>query len=558
MRRFDLKSSVVPLVLAAFLLPVLVLLLQGDALPCTHDNIFHSYRIVAMREMLRFGWLFSRWVPNLALGYGYPFFNYREPLPYLVGEAAFAIGTSLPLVLGGLYAGSLIAAAWGAYFLARDLFGERAGWVAGVGYGLAPYLLMDVLRRGNLPESIGLAMLPWLFVSVRRLILGKSRRSFLGTMLLLIALFLSHNISSLMLAPFLGVYVVLLAWLYGERKAWPYAFLAVGLAVLLTAWFWLPALTEQDMVQLHLSRLTRNNDFHYNFVTWREMLFSLPAPYDPDYLNRPMRISLGVVQAGLAVVGVVVGLARGRGREERWLAGFLLVAAALYLWAATPGSFVGGGAALVFRAVSVAPGGTRTAAGVPARRPGGRSDLRAVGDLSPALPRGGRGPEISLPSLCPSWGIKGEWGDLSPALPRGGRGRERGQPSLCPSWGPSLCPSWGIKGRRGAPSRTLPRGRRGREISLPSHCPPWGKKETKSPFQGKGVFGWAMAANGRRAGRGGGLGARGLARDVSTQGHVLGRSLPGSGGPLRAGARGLDRYGPGEQLFPDLGRRTSR
>ena len=338
MRRFDLRSFVVPLVLAAFLLPVLILLLQGDGLPCTHDNIFHSYRIVAMREMLRFGWLFSRWVPNLALGYGYPFFNYREPLPYLVAEAVFAIGTPLPLVLGGLYAGSLIAAAWGAYVLARDLFGERAGWIAAVGYGLAPYLLLDVLRRGNMPESIGLAMLPWLFVSTRRLILGKSRRNLVVTTLLLTALFLTHNISSLMLAPFLGAYVVLLAWLHRDRKAWMYAFVAVGIAVLVTAWFWLPALTEQDLVQLHLSRSTRNNDFHYNFLTWREMLFSLPVPYDPDYLNPPMRISLGLVQAGLAVVGVVLGLVRGRGREQRWLVGLFLAAAVLYLWMATPGS----------------------------------------------------------------------------------------------------------------------------------------------------------------------------------------------------------------------------
>ncbi|MCJ7549103.1 MAG: 6-pyruvoyl-tetrahydropterin synthase-related protein, partial [Anaerolineae bacterium] len=338
MRRFEFKSFVVPLVLAAFLLPVLLVLLQGDVLPCTHDNIFHSYRIVAMREMLRFGWLFSRWVPNLALGYGYPFFNYREPLPYLVAEAVFAMGTPLPLVLGGIYAGSLIAAAWGAYVLARDLFGERAGWVAAVSYGLAPYMLLDVLRRGNMPESIGLAMLPWLFVSTRRLILSRSRRSFVVTTLLLSALFLSHNISSLLLAPFLGVYVVLLAWLHRERKAWPYAFLAVGIAVLLTAWFWLPALTEQDMVQLHLSRSTRNNDFHYNFLTWREMLFSLPAPYDPDYLNSPMRVSLGVVQAGLAAVGVVICLARGRRREQRWLVGLFLAASALYLWMATPDS----------------------------------------------------------------------------------------------------------------------------------------------------------------------------------------------------------------------------
>ncbi|MFO7696529.1 MAG: 6-pyruvoyl-tetrahydropterin synthase-related protein, partial [Anaerolineae bacterium] len=201
MRNAGLKriasAGLKPLVFGLLLLPALLPLFQGDALPCTHDNIFHSYRIVAMRDMLRHGWLFSRWVPNLALGYGYPFFNYREPLPYLVGEGLYALGLPVPLVLGLLYAGSLVGAALGAYALARDLFGARAGWVAGVAYGLSPYLLMHALRRGNMPESVGLALVPWLFVTTRRVILHKKRSDVAATALLLVALFLSHNISSL-------------------------------------------------------------------------------------------------------------------------------------------------------------------------------------------------------------------------------------------------------------------------------------------------------------------------------------------------------------------------
>jgi len=328
----------VPVVLVILLIPALSVLLRGDALPCTHDNIFHGYRIVAMREMLRFGWLFSRWVPNLALGYGYPFFNYREPLPYLVGEAGLALGVPLPLVLGALYAISLVAAGWGAYVLGRDLFGERAGWVAGVTYALAPYMMLDALRRGNMPESIGLALVPWLFVVTRRLILTRSRRSLLAVVVLLTALFLSHNISGLLLAPFLGAYVLLLSWRHRARGSWSYAFLAVGIAVLLTAWFWLPALAEQGMVQLHLSRSTRNNDFHYNFAAWRELLFSVPPPHDPDYLNPPMRVSLGVVQAALGAAGIVLGLGRRRRPGTRGLVGLLAAAGAFYLWMATPGS----------------------------------------------------------------------------------------------------------------------------------------------------------------------------------------------------------------------------
>ncbi|MCU0520224.1 MAG: 6-pyruvoyl-tetrahydropterin synthase-related protein [Anaerolineae bacterium] len=324
-----------PLAFGLLLLPALLPLLRGDALPCTHDNMFHGYRIVAMRDMLRHGWLFSRWVPNLALGYGYPFFNYREPLPYLAGEVLHVLGLPVPLVLGLLYAGSLVGAAWGAYVLARDLFGERAAWIAGVAYGLSPYLLMDALRRGNMPESVGLALVPWLFVTTRRVILRRQRSDVAATVLLLVTLFLSHNISSLLLAPFLGAYVLLLSWEHRDRGGWPFALAAVGLAVLLTAWFWLPALTEQGFAQLHLSRTTRNNDFRYNFVGWREMLLTLPAAYDSSYLNPPMRIAVGFGQAVLGALGAVAGLMGRRQRDQRTLVALLTLFAVGYLWMAS-------------------------------------------------------------------------------------------------------------------------------------------------------------------------------------------------------------------------------
>ena len=327
-----------PVVLGLLLLPALLPLLQAGLLPCTHDNMFHAYRIVAMRSMLDHGWVFSRWVPNLALGYGYPFFNYREPLPYWIGEAGYLAGLPLSLVLGLIYAASMVGAAWGAYVLARDLFGEHAGWIAGVAYGFGPYVLLDPLRRGNLPESVALALLPWLFVAIRRVVLGRRRGTAIVTLALLVALFLTHNISSLLAAPFLGLYVVLMAFLYRDRKGWMTAFLVVGAAILLTAWFWLPALAERGMVQLDLSRATRNNDFHYNFVTWREMLLTPPVAHDPDYLNPPMRVSVGIGQLLLGVIGAVVGLRGGVSRQQRSITLLMVVAAGAYLWMATPGS----------------------------------------------------------------------------------------------------------------------------------------------------------------------------------------------------------------------------
>lgn len=340
------------MVLLFFLLPALLPLLSGTALPCTHDNDLHYYRITAIDAAWRQGWVFSRWMPNLALGHGYPFLMFREPLPYIAGALLYQTGLALPLVLGLLYAGSLTAAAWGAYAWARDLFGERAAWIAALAYGLGPYLLLDALRRGNMPEFVALGLLPWLMVTLRRVILGGGRGPFIASVLLAAALFLSHSISSLLFAPLLGGYVIVLAWVYRARRAWPWAFVVVLLAVMLTAWFWFPTLMERSTVQSYLSRTVRNNDFHYNFATWREMLFTLPMPYDPDFLNPPMGVPLGLVQTVLAVAGVIIGWRRARAdaagepggpantraNEIRVSIVFFTMAALGYLWMGSSGS----------------------------------------------------------------------------------------------------------------------------------------------------------------------------------------------------------------------------
>jgi hypothetical protein len=295
-------------------------------------------------------------------------------------------------------------------------------WLAAVAYGLGPYLLLDALRRGNMPESVALALLPWLLVSFRRLILRGGLGPFVASVLLLVALFLSHNISSLLFAPFLGGYVVLLivlrfwegvsvgdltqptrifsfagvsvgdltqptrifsfaAGLPTEAQQRPHprissfaaglpteaqqrprptlaqpshglwAFVAVALAVMVTAWFWMPALLEQDTVQLHLSRTTRNNDFHYNFLTWGEMVGQGPVPHDPDFLNPPMRVYLGMARAVLMGVGIFVVCWPSRWRAKPRLHGhhspfavykgeavFFALVALGYLWMSTEAS----------------------------------------------------------------------------------------------------------------------------------------------------------------------------------------------------------------------------
>ncbi|RMF28853.1 MAG: hypothetical protein D6759_15015, partial [Chloroflexi bacterium] len=347
LRRPALRWGLPLLVLVVLMLVALWPLLR-TASPCSHDGALHYFRIVAMREALRQGMPFTRWLPDLAFGYGYPFFNYRGAVSYYLGELLFLLGMPLPVALNALYVLSFLGAALGAYLLGRDLFGPRAGLLTAIAYAYAPYQFLDALLRGNQPESVALAMLPFILWAFYRLLVTPSRWAFLLSAGSLALLALTHNISTLLFAPFLGLFVLVVGLVGGpptaDRRrltAIRYALSAMRrplLALLLgmgvTAFFWAPAVLEKGYVQLHLSRTTRNNDFHYNFVTLGEAL-APPRAFDTSLMNPPMRVELGLVQVGLAALGLVVGLRRWRDRQRRALLLFFALSAVVMVWMST-------------------------------------------------------------------------------------------------------------------------------------------------------------------------------------------------------------------------------
>jgi hypothetical protein len=339
---------VAPFLLIALLaLPALWLLLRGKAF-CTDDGSLHFYRLVALRHAIDQGLLFSRWTPGLVYGYGFPFFNFREMGSYYVPEVLHLLGLSIPAAINAVYAGGLLLSGWGAFLLARDIWrDELAGLVAAVAYMVAPYQLLDVTVRGNLPESMALALLPlivWLF---RRLADSPGRLTFTLASLSVGALLLVHNISSLLFLPMLAMYLAVLFFLRRRRppaerrRAWLLVAAALLIGVGMTAFSWLPAIAEKDLVQLYLTHSTRGNDFRYNFLTLGE-LFRPPTPADPTLLNPPLQVNLGLLQLGLGLVGLL-GLVRfGRAgsdtadAERRWHSGLLALATLLLLLFALP------------------------------------------------------------------------------------------------------------------------------------------------------------------------------------------------------------------------------
>jgi hypothetical protein len=299
------------LLLTAGGIPLLTPLLSWTAVTCTHDGHLHYHRVAAMRYVWENGLFFTRWLPDLAFGYGYPFFVYREPLPLYAVLWPHLLGLSLPAATNLFYAVTILACGWFMFLWVRDILGSWAGLVAGMAYMAAPYVLVDALVRGNSPESAALPLLPLLLWAGRRWLLEGRARWFGTAVLGLILLALSHNISMLIFVPTLGVYLLALAWLHRLNwRTWLVRLVllfALGLGT--TIFYTGGALLELNSVTLEQSTTTRNNDFRFNFTTPAEILAPV-APEDPSLLNPPLPFRLGWVPLGLAVLGVAVAILR--------------------------------------------------------------------------------------------------------------------------------------------------------------------------------------------------------------------------------------------------------
>jgi len=312
-------------------LPVLVFLglfaanpLLDPRLPEGHDIRFHLYRLVQLDSLVERGVFFSRWAPELAYGYGYPIFNYYAPAVYYVAEIFHLLGLSFTAALRATFALVLVGSALAMYAWIRDVFNPIAALVAASAYVAAPYMMILLVFRGALAELAALALLPAVLWATHRFIMrGCSLYGALGALLYAL-LILTHNITAMLFTVLLLGYGLCLAmdgWLRSAERTWGRigavlwrVTFVLGLGLGLSCFFWLPALAERNLVNIHQLYLPAALRFDANFVEL-STVFGLPEPADPllVYQTRPMsRLHLIAVASALLSI---IGIQRLRGRH---------------------------------------------------------------------------------------------------------------------------------------------------------------------------------------------------------------------------------------------------
>ena len=292
-----------------------------NQMPYSADGLLQLYRSAALEHSLRVDHpLWPRFSSGLVHGYGAPLFNYFPPPAYYPAVLAHRLGLSF--LSGWLLTMSLytVLAGAGMYLLGRLWTrSELAGWVAAAAYVYSPYWLFDSLARGATAELAALAALPFAFYGLTRLAFSGQRRDFACALVAFTLFIPLHTVVTLHGTALLALYCLFLVWRAADRRvAFIHLALALGLGLLMTAFYWLPALAERDAIKLPLvAEQLGHIDVTRHLRPLAEVL-APPQTADPTQQNQALPISLGWPQLLLAAAGTALSW-RARHREYRSL-----------------------------------------------------------------------------------------------------------------------------------------------------------------------------------------------------------------------------------------------
>lgn len=281
-------------------------------LACSPDGHIHFYRIVHMIDNVRHGAPFLQWGEHFMRGYGYPIYAFYAPLTYWGSTGLSFLGLS-PSFAFRLFAWlTLFVGGWGAYHLGRRYFSPNAAFVTGLAYLFAPYFIFDAVQRGAVPETLGLALLPWALVAADLAMVRRSPRAIALASALFALVVLSHNV-----IPNMG-FLILLFLAMIQNQSWKNprlfwqsvrpAVLIIVLALGLSAFFWLPAFIELGYTA------TRNPvarigdvwpDFETSFLHLDKLIGWPVEPADKGLTNPPFSQRFGPGQFVLALIGLL-------------------------------------------------------------------------------------------------------------------------------------------------------------------------------------------------------------------------------------------------------------
>lgn len=260
------KELLTIITLLILTIPVLLPLFKPGYFP-TQDYIYVA-RIYEMKVALDDGHFPVRWVKDFRNGE--PLYNFYAPLPYYIGSLLkFFPGLSYLVIIKILFGIGFILSTLAMFFLGKKLFGALGGFIAGLMYLYAPYHSVDVYVRGALSESWALIFFPLIFLSSLNLSEKKSIKNIAFLALSLAGLFYTHNVMTMISAPFILVWMAYLIYKTKDKSLIKNYLISIFWGIGISASFLLPAFFEKQFVKTD-ELTTGYFDFRGHFVAVRQ------------------------------------------------------------------------------------------------------------------------------------------------------------------------------------------------------------------------------------------------------------------------------------------------
>jgi len=299
--KFLLKNKYLILLLILTFISLFSLL--GRGLIPTHDGEYHLIRFYEFDKVLREGFFYPRWAPDLDFGYGLPLFTFVYPLPNYFTSFLHLFNISfLDSVKLNMFFASLTGAVL-FYFWTKKYWGELGGLVSSIFYTYTPYHFVDIYVRGSVGEVWALALFPGIFISFDKFLESRKIYFLIVSSVFLTLTIFSHNIVGLMCFSF-GVIYILFKIFNSKLKLQLIlnSLFLILLSLGLSAIFWLPALLETKyVVGLQLFNIKQNfpDLFQLIFPSWGTGFFD-------SNLDNQMSVQIGIANLLAFVVSLTV------------------------------------------------------------------------------------------------------------------------------------------------------------------------------------------------------------------------------------------------------------
>jgi hypothetical protein len=284
-------------------LPLILPFFKAGFFP-THDGEWAVVRLSDMYRGLKDLQFPVRFSGYLNFQYGYPLFNFAYPLPYYLGAVFVFIKFGFVNSIKLLFSLSVILSFFSMFLLAKDFWRNKwAAFISSMLYVYVPYRIVDLYVRGSIGESLSFVLFPLILLGIKRIYGKKDVLGIASVGILYALLSTTHNIMAVLFG--LIILIILVVALFKKEIDFLIKLiLSLIFALCLSAFFWIPAIFEKNLVLLSKIPIA---DIKLYFVKPLQLLIPQWGYGTPTGTN-PFGYQIGIPQLVLFALALIFSL----------------------------------------------------------------------------------------------------------------------------------------------------------------------------------------------------------------------------------------------------------